>query len=178
MEEKSLKKSIKKYLLSTHHTFFAKDVAAFVAKDLTIQYPTYFIRSFMKNQMRLSYKKIKPRPNNVDLTKLYFIRSLFAVKLAQSLTEETLLINLDQSSINRNIRINRSWGLTGVEIECKNSSFIGSTSMCMAILSNGSWYWLLTNETITSSKIIMFLSELANWLKNNNSFIIQMFYWY
>ena len=74
--------------------------------------------------MRLSCKKIKLRPNNFDLTKLDFIRLLFAVKLAKSLTEETLLINIDQSSINRNININLSWGLKLVEDECRNSSFV------------------------------------------------------
>ena len=57
--------------------------------------------------MRLSYKKTKPRPNNVDLAKLDFIRSLFAVKLAKSFTEETLLIYIDQSSFNRIIKTNR-----------------------------------------------------------------------
>ena len=65
------------------------------------------MRKFMKIRMNLSYKRIKPKPNNIDLVKLDLIRLQFAVKLAKSLNEETLTINLDQSSINRNIK-NRS----------------------------------------------------------------------
>ena len=170
MKKKEREKSIEKYVTNTYHTFHAKDVAEFVVKDLEEQYPVWFIRKFMKRWMNLSYKKIKPRPNNIDLMKLDFIRSLFAVKLANSIDEQTLIINLDQSSINRNIKTNRSWGLRGAEIEWKNSNFVRSTSMWMAILSNGAWYWLLTNETITSDKIILFLNQLSVWINNKSSF--------
>ena len=46
--------------------------------------------------MNLFYKRVKWWPNNADLTKLDFIRSLFEVNLDKSLNEETLIINLDQ----------------------------------------------------------------------------------
>ena len=85
-----------------------EDVIEFIAKVLEEKYPIYFMRKFMKIQMNLSCKRIKPRPNNVDLVKLDLIRLLFAVKLAKSLNEETLIINLDRSSINQNIKTNRS----------------------------------------------------------------------
>ena len=75
---------------------------------------------------------------------------MFAVTIAKALSETTLLINMDQSSINRNMRSNRSWGFKGVEIESKNTNFYGSVSIWMAILSNGGWFWLLTSETINS----------------------------
>ena len=65
--------------------------------------------------------------------KLDFIRSLFAVKLTKSIDEQTLIINLDISSINRNIKTNRSWGLRDAEIDWKNWNFVGSTSMWMVI---------------------------------------------
>ena len=66
------------------------------------------MRKFMKIRMNSIYKRILPGPNNVDLVKLYLIRLLFAVKLAKSLNEETLIMNLDKSSINQNIKTNRS----------------------------------------------------------------------
>ena len=85
-----------------------EDVIEFKANVLKEQYPIYFMPKFMKIQMNLSCKRIKSWPNNVDLVKLDLIRLLFAVKLAKSLNEETLIINLDQSSINQNIKANRS----------------------------------------------------------------------
>ena len=80
-----------------------KDVTEFIVKYLEEQYSIYFMLTFMKILMNLSYKRIKPRLNNVDLVKLDLIRLLFAVKLAKSLNEETLISNLDQSSISQNI---------------------------------------------------------------------------
>ena len=85
-----------------------KDVTEFIEKYLEEQYSIYFMLTFMKILMNLSYKRIKPRLNSVDLVKLDLIRLLFAVKLAKSLNEETLISNLDQSSISQNIKTNRS----------------------------------------------------------------------
>ena len=68
------------------------------------------------------------------------------------------------------MRSNRSWGFKGVEIESKNTNFSGSVSIWMAILPNGSWFWLLTSETINSEKIVLFINRLAKWLKDNDSF--------
>ena len=42
---------------------------------------------------------------------------LFAFKFSKLLNEETLIINIDQSSINRHIKPNNSWWLKGAEIE-------------------------------------------------------------
>ena len=68
------------------------------------------------------------------------------------------------------MKSNRSWGLRGTEIECKNSNFSGSVSLCMAILSNGNWFWLLTYEIIEEQKIIIFLCQLSQWFCENNLF--------
>ena len=83
----------------------------------------------MKNKLNLSYKIVKPRPNNIEIEKLNCIRAVFAFKFADILDETTLVINIDQSSINRHIKANRNWGFKGVEIETKNLIFSNSTSL-------------------------------------------------
>ena len=168
--EKCLKKCIEKYIESTQHAFNVKDVANYIYEELGLSFSVNFVRRFMKTNMNLMYKRVKPRPNNIDLVKLDLTRKLFAVKIAKCLSETTLIINMDQSFINRNMKSNRSWGLKGVEIELKNSIFSGSVSLWMAVLSNGSWICLLTNETIDSEKIIKILNHLAKWLKDHDSF--------
>ena len=85
------------------------------------------------------------------------VRALFSIKITKLLNDSTLVINMDQLLINRHMKSNRSWGLRGEKIECKNSNFSGSVSLCMAILSNGSWFWLITDEMIETQKIIQFL---------------------
>ena len=95
LNRKYLRISIEEYIANTHHTFCAKDVVNYVNKELSTTYPEFFIRKFMKAEMKQSYKRVKPRPNNVDLFRLNWIRKLFAVKIAKALSETTLLINMD-----------------------------------------------------------------------------------
>ena len=156
--------------MRTNHTFIVKDVMNYVNKELNKTFPEYFIRNFMKNHMRLTYKKVKPRPNNIDFAKLNCVRTLFSFKISKLLNEDTLIINIDQSSINRHMKTERSWGFKGVELEAKSLNFWNSTSMWMAILSNGAWFCMLTNETITSDKILLFLWKLDWWIRENNHF--------
>ena len=163
-------KTVNDFLENAKHAFIVKDVADHANKELNENYPEHFIRKIMKNKLNLSYKKVKPRPNNIDMNKLKWIRALFAFKFAKLLNEDTLIINIYQSSINRHIKSNRSWGLKGAEIESKNIIFANSYSLCMAILSNGSSFWLWTNQTITTKTIVLFLLNLSKWLIQNNNF--------
>ena len=77
----------------------------------------------MKNKLNFSYKIVKPRPNNIGMEKINCLRSVFEFKFADILDEASLDINIDQSSINRHIKANRSWSFKGAEIKTKNSIF-------------------------------------------------------
>ena len=98
------------------------------------------------------------------------IRSLYVVKLRQTIASNTLIVNIDESSLNRHIKNNYGWSVKGVPWELKNSSFLGNASLCRAICSNGAWISLITNETIDSNKFILFLDHLNSWLKSENNF--------
>ena len=124
----------------------------------------------MKIKLQLSFKRVKSRPANINLQKINRIRSLFAVKLAKEISTDTLLINIDDTSINRDVKTNYSWGYKGETIEAKNSSFSGSISWILAIWSNGSWIWLLANQTIDSNCFVWFIKILNSWLNLNNKF--------
>ena len=63
--------------------------------------------------MKMSFKRVKSRPTNVNHHKIKLVRSLFAVKLSKEITVKTLLINIDESSINRFAQINYSWDCKG-----------------------------------------------------------------
>ena len=82
----------------------------------------------MKRRLQLSFKRVKLRSTNINLQKINRIRSLFAVKLSKEISTDTLLINIDESSINRDVKTNYSWGYKGETIDVKNSSFSGSIS--------------------------------------------------
>ena len=48
------------------------------------------------------------------------IRSLFAVVLSKEINLKTLLINIDESSINRFVKTYYSWGYKGKPIKLNN----------------------------------------------------------
>ena len=87
----------------------------------------------MKKQIGLSFKKVKPRPNNIDICRVKIIRKLFVFKLTKLISYKTLVINIDESSLNRRISTQYTWGFKGTPIESKNSPFISSMSLVMAI---------------------------------------------
>ena len=158
------------YLKEWEYTLSAKDVAEKVSANLHQTYSVAFIREFMKNELKLTYKRVKPRPNNIDFSKIRSARVLFAVKFTQAVTTETLVINIDESSINRNLKNNYSWSMRGEINEAKNSPFVGSLSLVTAICSNGWWITMLTNETIDSTKFIVFIENLNWWLIDHSNF--------
>ena len=59
----------------------------------------------MKNEPDLTLKKVKPRPNSVIFDILRVSRQLLDVKYSQLISSDTFVINLDDTLINRNIKI-------------------------------------------------------------------------
>ena len=86
------------------------------------------------------------------------------------ITPNTLTINIDESSINRHIKKNYSWCLKGRSSEWLNSCYSGSTSIVMAVWSNGTWTAFITNTTINSEKFLMLIEHLEDWLKKSHYF--------
>ena len=169
-KKKYLIKSIEEYTLNAKSTITAKEVTAAVNKALNTSYSVCFVRKIMKSEANLSFKRVKSRPRNIDLLKISATRNLFAIKFSKIISEKLLLINIDESSINRGVKNAYSWGLKGYPIECQNSVIAGSASMIMAICSNGAWLTLVTNEMIDSNNFTWFLKILADWLHSHNYF--------
>ena len=132
-----------KYIVNMKHTPTVKEITLLINKSLNSTYSAGFIRVFMKNHINLSFKRVKSRPSNINLDKIFSIRNLFTIKFSRIISKVTLLINIDESSINRNIKSNCSWGFKGSPIETQNVAIERSVSMIMGIYSNGSWINLI-----------------------------------
>ena len=104
------------------------------------------------------------------MKKINSVRNLFTIKFSKVITDETLVINIDEASINRDTKINYSWGLKGKDIEVWNSSFIGSVNIITDIWSNGVWMIMILNQTIGSTNFTWFLKIICKWLKSYNCF--------
>ena len=152
------------------YTLNAKEITNHINSKLSTNYSTQFIRKIMKEDLKLSYKKVNSRPNNIDFNKLKAIRTLFDVKFAQIVDKNTLILNIDESLINRGTKNNYSWCPKGIQKEAKNVPFVGSACIIAWILSNGCWFSLITNSTINSRKFIVFLENLKQWLQKDSTF--------
>ena len=75
----------------------------------------------MKSEPDLTLKKVKPRPNSVNFDILRASRQLFGEKYSQLISSDTFVINLDDTLINRNIKIFFSWSKKVYPEEAKNT---------------------------------------------------------
>ena len=130
--------AIKEHLKTTKHTLNAKEITKYLNNSLNLAYSVSFIRTIMKSQMRLSYKRVKSRPNGVDLDRLNSIRSLFTIKFSRLIDRDTLLVNIDESCINRKVKSNYYWGFKGCPVEVNNSAISDSANLIVSICTNGS----------------------------------------
>lgn len=108
-QKEALASQILAYVTTLESAVTATDIASHTNRALRACYSVDFIRKFMKSVFRLSFTKIKPRASNIDFPKVKLIRKLFAVTVAKMIDASTLIINIDESSINRHTKPNYSW---------------------------------------------------------------------
>ena len=170
IEMNSVIEELKCFITNVDYAFNSIEITNHINSKLNKNYKPCFIRKLMKNELDLTFKKVKPRPNNVNFDILKASRQLFAVKYSQIISSDTLVINIDETSINRHIQISYSWSKKGIPKEAKNSPFTGSVNCMMAILWNGNWFSLLSSTTSNSNKFDSFLDKLNYWLTANKIF--------
>ena len=130
----SVIEKLKCFITNVDYAFNSIEITNHINSKLNKNYKPCFIRKLMKNELDLTFKKVKPRPNNVNFDILKASRQSFAVKYSQIISSDTLIINIDETSINRLIQISYSWSKKGIYKEAKNSPFTGSVNCMMAIL--------------------------------------------
>ena len=125
-----------------------------VIKYWYIEYNIFWILSqnYHEEGMRLSFRRISTRPSNIEFDQINWIEiSIQSKSIKKIAKKSTLLINVDESSLNRGMKIKYFWGLKGHPLEIQNSSFTGSVNIIMAICSNRAWINYVINETTDSA---------------------------
>ena len=90
-EKEKLTNTIMKYIMNTKHTSTVKDITLFVNKSLNSTYFIGSIRVFMKNHINLSFKRVKSRPSNINLDKIFSIRNLFTIKILEDNIKRSII---------------------------------------------------------------------------------------
>ena len=169
-EKNILIEKLKDLIERTNNSFNDVELIKTINQKLQSNYNSNIIRHLMKTKLNLSYKRVQPRPNSICLNRIKAIRQLFIVNFLQEVSIDYLIINIDETSINRHIKTNYSWSVKGISKEVLNSPFSGSLSMISSICSNGNWMNFITNSTINWDKFLVYLDYLCKWIKDNRNF--------
>ena len=89
----------------------------------------------MKQQLNLSYKRINSRPLNVDFERLLISRILFSLHFSKIINNDLLLINIDESWLNKATKANYSWVSTGKNSETQNINLKNTMNIVFVICS-------------------------------------------
>ena len=111
---------IKNFINNVDHAFNSIDVTNHINIKLNKDYKPSVIRRLMKTELNLIFKKVKPRPNNVNFDILKVSRQLFSEKYPQIISSDTLVINLDETSLINKLR----FPIHGVKRELQTKQII------------------------------------------------------
>ena len=92
------------YSKQAQEVFTAEDMADHINLKFNSSFKVEFIRKFMRSKANLIYKKIKSRSSNVNFMKIGSTRRLFAVIISKAINDNTLVININESTFNRNLK--------------------------------------------------------------------------
>ena len=162
--------SIEEYYWKQEYPFTINDVLEHLKETNGIDYPYQLIQRIIKDNIRLTYKRVLSRPITADIPRVKLQRKLFSIQTIQAINSKILIANCDEWTLNRNTKLNYSWSRVGSNKETKNSWLIGSISIIMTIFSNGCWFVMMTKSTTTSEVFIHFMTKMNEWLNKNNMF--------
>ena len=97
IEHQTLIQCIQKFMRNRLHPFLVKDVIQYVYQNMGKYYQYQALYKIMKEEMSLSYKKCKPRPNSINLDEVKMRRVLFWTKFTKALKRGILIANTDES---------------------------------------------------------------------------------
>ena len=157
-------KTINNLFASKTTTFTVKDIKQELGTKFNSNYNEVLIRRYLKNDLKMSYMKSTIKPSNVDLSKVRIIRTIFWYWISKIIDEKVLLVSIDESSFNCDIRNDRGWIKRGKSAEIFNKLYKGSWSLILAITSDGDYYGSVLSERINSVIYIGYLKKFEDWL--------------
>ena len=152
-----------KFYLPINTPFIVSDMQSRLQANTNLHISKDLVLDLMKKDRNLSYTRCRSRPNN-NLSRVNSSRYLFTVRFSQIFGSRTLIINVDESSINRNTKLNYAWSVRNDPKEYQNTPFKGSISLVFAIFSNRAWYSILINSTINSELLCHFIHKMSIWI--------------
>ena len=162
-----IKSLILKYAKSTSWSFTSSNIQEFILNEWSVLIPNHQIWKQLKNHLHLSYKKGSSRPCSLNFDNIKLLKQLFWVRLAQRVPHIIMLINLDGSTINKDVKNNYSWLKIEKHCSINNIVFKSSINLISWIITSGLAYNWLKYTTSNSAIPTKFLKQLFEDLKQN-----------
>ena len=160
-------KWIADYIPKQTKCFTAAHIQAHIIKEHLIVIPLHQIRQHLKLAHNLSYKKGNPRPALLDTNRIRFIKQLFCVKFARRLSDVKILVNIDESTIQKDTCCKYSWLERGKSWSITNILFKKSINTISAVTTNGLWINMFKYAKTTKEIVIIFIKYVLEYLRLN-----------
>ena len=162
--------------------FLTEDIIKHTAKVEGVQLQYHQLRDYVKNELRLSYKKGGSRPWNLNLKRQKPLKELYTIWLIEAIGSRKDIININESCFNKNTKMDYSWFSKGMNWCLTNIKFQNCISLINAIFTNGFAFSAVTHGTVNEETFVAFLDELFKEIKlqttqDLSEFIILMDNW-
>ena len=164
---KVLQELIQEYVWNTTGPFWLDNVSRYVKVKWGVEIQKHQLRMFLRDTVRLSYKKGKNRPAHLSIDFQNSLKWLFGIRFIHNLQKGWVLINIDESVISKNTRINYSWLPKGLSCPITNVKLNNSISLISAIWSNGFFLSALVKGSNNSEIFLKFLERMIKELQVN-----------
>ena len=124
----------------------------------------HWIRSFIKNSLRYSFKRGSTRNSRAKSNTSVYSQAVFSSKLMARILEDRLIVNIDESSFGRSVRNNYSWLPKAQSSGIINVMWTGRTTLIWGLASNGDWICMTINKTTTTEEFCIFMFILRAYI--------------
>ena len=122
------------------------------------------VRDVLKQDHKLSYRKIKRIPFQGNSERCKVLRSLYAQKMLPIYETSQRVINIDESWLNEADFRGRRWKGRGMLNTASDKVFSQRINIIAAIASNGDMWVTLTTCNTNSEVMMLFITRLASEL--------------
>ena len=122
------------------------------------------VRDVLKQDHKLSYRKIKRIPFQGNSERCKVLRSLYAQKMLPIYETSQRVINIDESWLNEADFRGRRWKGRGMLNTASDKVFSQKINIIVAIASDGDMWMSLTTCSTNSEIMMLFMTRLASEL--------------
>ena len=159
---KQIADSVQRFVMCQETPFVSKNVWDHIKRELGVIISNKTMSKFLKTKLRMSFKKASFRSSRLDVKRQQILKTLFAVYLAKQITDDSLLVNIDECYFSRQTKNCYTWLKRSLPGSIKNIIFQGSLNLLTAITSSGSSYSAVLKGKTDSKMYVNFLEKLLN----------------